>query len=110
MCSCWGEQDSCAETLNVGLLHDQQFRPPACTPEQMESKDLKPFTAAAPTAAERWETAPVSGRWVNKLRSMHTVDSGSVSERKEVLTPAAAQRGTADTLGEIASHGRESAA
>ena len=62
---------------------------------------MKPFTAAAPTAAERWETAPASGRWVNKLRSLHIVDSGSVSERKEVLTPAAAQRGTADTLGEI---------
>lgn len=68
---------------------------------------MRPLTAAVPTAAERWETAPVSGRWVNKLRSIHTVDSGPVSERKAILTPAAAQRNSENILSEISQPQKE---
>lgn len=105
MGSCEGNSTAVPETLDVELVHDQQFHS-ACVPKEGEAglKAGAPLTAAAPTAftaAERGSTPPVGGRWVNKTWSIHTVDHGPVSERKEVPTRAAAWRNAENILSEI---------
>ena len=94
-CSHYGKQyGSSSKKLKIELPYDPAILLLDIYPERMESRDsdicTPMFIAALFTIAKRWKQpkCPSTNEWICKIWSIHTMESYSALERKEMLTPA----------------------
>ena len=100
--------------LNIELPYDPVIPLLGIYPEELKAgtrTDIHTpmFTATLFTIVKRWKQpkGPLTDKWINKMRSIHTMEYYSALQRKEILTHATMWMNLEDTmLSEISSHKR----